>query len=195
MNQKGLSLIEVVVSLAIMSIVLAMLFQFVQIGLNTSTNATTVANVQKEAQTSVNQLKDWIMETNRGIVCYGKSSEYDQAVAIYNGGEEEENYVQILFYRKSEKWLYYDKINISSSGFRGTESEIVKLAKDISTRNAWKDYLFSQFVKSFQLDITQMMQQKVTLVIQYENKGKFYQVNSLIKLRNVPVENPAKYEG
>lgn len=194
MNQKGMSLIEVVVSLTIMSIVVVMVFRFVQVGLNTSSSTTKTANIQKEAQTTVNQLKDWIMETNKGIVCYGPGVNYDQVVALYNDGETaKERYVQLIFYRAAEQALYYEKVAVTGSEFCGTEREIAALAEQISLTGTWKEYLFSQYISSFSLERSSRKSKQVTLSITYENQGKSYETSNIIMMRNEPQENPAEY--
>lgn len=191
MNQKGMSLIEVVVSLTIMTIVAAMVFRFVIVGLNTSSSTTKTANIQREAQTTINQMKDWIMGTNKGILCFEKSTWYDKAVAIYHQGEKEENYVQLIFYRKGDASLYYDKVQVEKTTF--DESKVQARAEEIDTSDKWENYVFSKYVSEFNVVISGSNKQQVRLAIGYSNAGKTYRLDTVTNMRNKPESNPAMY--
>ena len=191
MNQKGLSLIEVVVSLTIMTIVVAMVFRFVIVGLNTSSSTTKTGNIQREAQTTINQMKDWIMGTNKGIVCYGRSDWYDKAVAIYHKGEAEENYVQLIFYREGDACLYYDKVPVDKTTFG--ERDVQTHAEKINTSGTWENYVFSKYVSEFNVVISETNKQQVRLAIGYSNAGKTYRLDTVTNMRNKPESDPAKY--
>lgn len=191
MNQKGLSLIEVVVSLTIMTIVVAMVFRFVIVGLNTSSSTTKTGNIQREAQTTINQMKDWIMGTNKGIVCYGRSDWYDKAVAIYHKGEAEENYVQLIFYREGDACLYYDKVPVEKTTFE--ERDVQIHAEKINTSGTWENYVFSKYVSEFNVVISETNKQQVRLAIGYSNAGKTYRLDTVTNMRNKPESDPAKY--
>ncbi len=191
MNQKGLSLIEVVVSLTIMTIVVAMVFRFVIVGLNTSSSTTKTGNIQREAQTTINQMKDWIMGTNKGIVCYGRSDWYDKAVAIYHKGEAEENYVQLIFYREGDACLYYDKVPVEKTTFE--ERDVQIHAEKIDTSGTWENYVFSKYVSEFHVVVSETNKQQVRLAIGYSNAGKTYRLDTVTNMRNKPESDPAKY--
>lgn len=191
MNQKGLSLIEVVVSLTIMTIVVAMVFRFVIVGLNTSSSTTKTGNIQREAQTTINQMKDWIMGMNKGIVCYGRSDWYDKAVAIYHKGEAEENYVQLIFYREGDACLYYDKVPVEKTTFE--ERDVQIHAEKINTSGTWENYVFSKYVSEFNVVISETNKQQVRLAIGYSNAGKTYRLDTVTNMRNKPESDPAKY--
>ena len=191
MNQKGLSLIEVVVSLTIMTIVVAMVSRFVIVGLNTSSSTTKTGNIQREAQTTINQMKDWIMGTNKGIVCYGRSDWYDKAVAIYHKGEAEENYVQLIFYREGDACLYYDKVPVEKTTFE--ERDVQIHAEKINTSGTWENYVFSKYVSEFNVVISETNKQQVRLAIGYSNAGKTYRLDTVTNMRNKPESDPAKY--
>lgn len=69
-KNSGFTLIELVVSLAIMGIVGLVLFEFIAISSKTFRSVNTEVNLQYESQLTVNQLKDLIVDSNRGVV-YG----------------------------------------------------------------------------------------------------------------------------
>lgn len=184
MNNKGVTLIEVVVSLAILAIVVTSVCSFVNIGMNTSTTSTTIANIQKEAQTVQNQLQTWIMEANQGIKCFKDDTNYDQALVIYHDGSEaSDRYVQIIYYRGQDKKLYYHKV-MTSLSFTGTKEQIKADAASIEAAGTWKEYVFSSYVSEVDIDLSHIESQLVTVNIGYEWKEKSYHTNNTIKLRN-----------
>ena len=67
-NNRGLSLVELVVAMAIGSIVALAAFLFVGKSLRSYTVATDTINLQKESQVLMDQLAGWIMEGNRAVV-------------------------------------------------------------------------------------------------------------------------------
>lgn len=69
-KNSGFALIELVVSLAIMGIVGLVLFEFIAISSKTFRSVNTEVNLQYESQLTINQLKDLIVDSNRGVV-YG----------------------------------------------------------------------------------------------------------------------------
>ena len=117
MKNRGLTLIEVLTAVAIIGMVIIAVTGFINAGIKTSSRVNVEANLQKEAQTGLNQVADWVMSANHGIVVYGPyGSYYDQAVCIYHDGKNsEDRYVQILFYRKADCKVYYFKNQVTSS--------------------------------------------------------------------------------
>lgn len=67
-NNRGLSLVELVVAMAIGSIVALAAVLFVGKSLRSYTVATDTINLQKESQVLMDQLAGWIMEGNRAVV-------------------------------------------------------------------------------------------------------------------------------
>lgn len=194
MKNKGLSLVEVLTAVAVLGMVVIAVTGFMTTGIKTSSRQNTESNLQKEAQTSLNQITDWVMSANHGIAVYGACPDYDQAVGIYHDGDTNiDKYVQILYYRKSEKRIYYDKINVSA-GFHGTETEIRNAASAITTHGTWDEHLFCDYVKDFNMDITHINEKYVELKLVFELLGVEYnQEVKRITLRNAPVSNPTSY--
>ena len=66
-EQKGFTLIEVLVSIAILSIVLAGVGALMVTGSRSFAKGSADADIQKEAQLVVNQVEDLIIDTNGGV--------------------------------------------------------------------------------------------------------------------------------
>lgn len=194
MKNKGLSLVEVLTAVAILGMVVVAVTGFLTTGLRTSSRQNTESNLQKEAQTSLNQITDWVMSANHGIAVYGTCAYYDQAVGIFHDGAlAADKYVQILYYRKSENKVYYKKSSISAT-FHGTETELQNAAATITTDGAWDKHLFCEYVKSFNMDIAHMNEKYVELKLVFELQGIQYNKEvKRITLRNAPVSNPTSY--
>ncbi|MDO5521451.1 MAG: prepilin-type N-terminal cleavage/methylation domain-containing protein [bacterium] len=192
MDNKGISLIEVVVSLAILGIVVACVGTFLNVGMNTSTTATNIASVQKEAQIVQNQVQSWIMGTNKGIACYKDQTNFDYVAAIYHTGQNaSDQYVQLIYYREKEQRLYYHKL-MTDESTTGSLEDIINDANAIEAAADWESYLLSSFVTDINLDTTQIENQVVSFTIDYAVKGKTYHVSNTIKLRNVVSTNPTE---
>ena len=69
-RNQGFSLVEILISLTILSIVGLILFSFLAVSSKTFRSVNTEVNLQYEAQLTINQLKDLMVDSNRGIV-YG----------------------------------------------------------------------------------------------------------------------------
>ena len=195
MKNRGLTLVEVLTAIAILGMVIVAVSGFMNTGIKTSSRVNVEANLQKEAQTSLNQVTDWVMSANHGIAVYGPyGSYYDQAVCIYRDGtNSEDKYVQILFYRKADRRVYYYKKQVDSS-FYGTELQVQEVASAELSHN-WDNNLFCDYVEDFNMDISNMankyVELKMVLKLQdivYNNQPK------KIMLRNEPVTNPTEYK-
>ena len=73
-KQSGFTLVELLVSIAIFSIVSAAIFGFIVVGSRNYTTASTEINLQQEAQLALNQMSDVIIDTTRSVNYYGYSS-------------------------------------------------------------------------------------------------------------------------
>ncbi len=195
MKNKGLTLIEVLVTVAIMGMVIVLVSGFMNTGMRTSSRANAEANLQKEAQTGLNQVTDWVMSANHGIAVYESSAYYTRAVGIYHDGDTTtDKYVQILFFRAGDKKAYYDKVNIDAT-FHGTETEIINIAASIDASGTWDNYLFCEYVKDFNMDISHINEKYVELTMVLEiGNIKYNQEPKKIMLRNQPVINPTEYK-
>ncbi len=195
MKNKGFTLLEVLVTVAIMGLVIVLVSGFMSTGMKTSSRANVETNLQKEAQTGLNQVTDWVMSANHGIAVYEACAHYTRAVGIYHDGETaEDKYVQILFYREADKKVYYHKEEIVAS-FHGTETEIMAIAASIDTLGSWDNYLFCEYVKDFNMDIAHINEKYVELVMVLELENiQYNQEPKKIMLRNKPVINPTDYK-
>lgn len=69
-NNRGLSLVELIIAVGMLTIVGAMIVSFVAITSRTYTNVSAESSVQEEAQLTLNQIKDLVIDANRAVA-YG----------------------------------------------------------------------------------------------------------------------------
>ncbi len=196
MKNRGLTLIEVLTAVAIIGMVIIAVTGFINAGIKTSSRVNVEANLQKEAQTGLNQVADWVMSANHGIVVYGPyGSYYDQAVCIYHDGKNsEDRYVQILFYRKADCKVYYFKNQVTSS-FYGTQMDVQKVASGLELSHNWDRNIFCQYVEDFNMDISNMAKRYVELKLVLKLEDIVYNnQQKKIMLRNEPIANPIEYK-
>lgn len=190
LNNKGITLVEMLVALSITSIVMVAIFTFISVGTSNFNSSKKEVAVQTEAQTVMNQLSDLIIDADRGVLVYGSyGTTYDKALVIYNKDK-----IHMIFYHAGNKKLYYAKSDRIASSFIGTIAEIQDY---VNSNNVIDDkYLMAQYVSSFEAeeniydgtgavtgnDVT------VNLEITYEERS--CPMYSKVALRNKPIPNP-----
>ncbi|MDF2588238.1 MAG: prepilin-type N-terminal cleavage/methylation domain [Anaerocolumna sp.] len=96
-NDDGLTLIELIVSITIITIVLGAILSFMITGSNSYKKEKEAVNLQTEAQFILNQLDDLLIEAN-----YVKFNQVDKKLIIYQSGITYEITYEIdkLYFRK-----------------------------------------------------------------------------------------------
>ncbi len=104
-DQKGFTFVEVLIAAAILSIVVLTVCAFIVVGSRSYATANSDINVQQEAQLSLNQMSDVLIDTTRSVNYVGydgsgniekalKDAEFtftpeDKSLVMYNGVVEE----------------------------------------------------------------------------------------------------------
>lgn len=186
-NNKGISLVEVVVTVAILAIVGSAVLGFVLTGSNQYKGGTSESNMQYEAQLAGNQLQELIVDASKGIgYKVGTSAGLiDKDSDLTNGPvnvdtntikkfyvysqEEGNNIAYIITWNASEKKLYYSKCIYTLGGAITDDPK----------------YLMANYVANFQADITKASSDKfVKIRLDFELNDKTYSSEYKIKLRN-----------
>lgn len=184
LNNKGLSLMEVVVAVGISSIVVILVTGFMNIGVNTYREANAEISVQQESQTVFNQMEEWMMETGKGVKTY--SYNFDQVTAIFN-----KDNVQLIMFDKDEAKLYYRKVEVTSGiGTLNVKSLVDAIYNDVANRNK---YFLADYITNFDVDITRVMDGIVVLKMEYKTEGRAYSLRNKVKLRNKPTASADQY--
>ena len=75
MNNKGFSLIELIITVAILTIITSAILGFIVTGTKSYGNVNEEVELQQEAQLSFNQLSDLIIDSTNGIKYYYNDNE------------------------------------------------------------------------------------------------------------------------
>ena len=202
-KQSGFTLVELLVSIAIFSIVSAAIFGFIVVGSRNYTTASTEINLQQEAQLALNQMSDVIIDTTRSVNYYGYPSEGSGGTAalkdadfsfepafksllLFNGEEKEEpdgtktvvpgsgNDKNYQFYwDKADEELYFSEIEVTETDFSSAEK-----------------VLLAQHVREFSADLSQVEEKRIVQVtMTFANGNKEYTTTNNITIRNKVLVN------
>lgn len=185
-NNKGLSLIEVVITVAILAIVGSAIVGFILTGSNGYKKGSSESQMQYEAQLAGNQLQELIVDAAKGIK-YTKGTSGGQSESLGDispGGtidpndvkkfyifskEDGNNIVYIVTWTAAEKKLYYSKCAYTAG---------VPITDD-------PKYLMADYVSNFQADISKASTDKfVKIHMDFELNERTYSTDYKITLRN-----------
>ena len=192
-DQKGFTLVELIVVIAIISIVSVSIVGFMVTGSKSYAASSSETNLQKEAQIAMNQISDLIIDTSK-VVTYSyqadasdsehfviKDSEipadpYSKRLCMYNGAKAYE----VIWKNDGSNKLYYAEYGVTDGAKTGTPTE----------------YLLSEYVTSFQADLTDLEKKRVVqLSADFEKGERKYRASNNVTIRNkVVVNNLADYE-
>lgn len=193
-DNKGVTLVELIVVMAIGAIVALIAFSFLHDSTRFYNKVSAEVDIQMEAQTTYNQIRDLVMNAEIGVVAFGMPTSSEdrkltvggkdyRALVIYN-----KNNIQAIIYNPTNKKLYLvvDTRNIVKYG---NQAHIVECVDKISDVN-----LMSEGVSKFNVDTSElnsvisngMLQMK----IEFTKKDKSNMYESYVTMRNKNVINP-----
>lgn len=181
-DKNGFSLVEVLVTVAILSILILAICAFMTIGSNLYKKSSREIDLQQEAQTTMNQLNDMILSATKLNVSYkNPGSDHEVAVMFVQTTEETNTKVSyIIIWMKERQKLYFLKKDTSFI-FTGTESEISDLCNVVTD----EANLMGQYIKSMEIDTSELTaNQAISITIRFEIKNDKYDMTKEIKLRN-----------
>lgn len=212
-GSKGFSLVEVVVSLAIMAVVGGAVSAFVLVGSNSYKRGSQELTLQEEAQLTANQMIDSIIDVEKGVVfaggITGDAVDLDGSSAIasdvpvaelrlYNEdnvymlrwqGDDGSGYAtanQVFLYEAANSWVD-EEGNAVSKNTPG--ARVVPGNPSGST-----GYLMAQYVTSFDVNLGDIARRRVVLNMDFDYQGKLYNISETIRLRNEVTDKP-EYDG
>ena len=212
-NNQGFSIIEMLISLTILSIVGLSLFGFLAVASKTFRSVNTEVNLQYESQLTINQLKDLMVDSNRGIV-YGlqpavgaftlvdlETATSEQVLLQSLEAADPSNVGTVKRYL-----IIYNETYLPATD--SYEYPVIKVVWDPQTgelRYAKKTFdtiaeleadqylnslaaseygLMSEFASSFSVYMTDIDKKTFTVQLELENGGKKYTTTPSISLRN-----------
>ena len=161
-NNKGFSLVELIVSLAIVMIVGGSIVSFLLAGSNSYASVITNTDLQEEAQLVVNQISDMVITAEKAVNFNNSAKKLE----VFNENEKYE-----IVFKDADMRLYYNKFNTRP----GT--------RDFDIVSA--DVLMAENVADFWADVSKAEStNKISIKIVFESKSNTYEKKETITLRN-----------
>lgn len=208
MNRKGFTLVEVIVSLAIMAIVSGSVAAFIIAGNNSYIRGNRELTLQEEAQLTANQIIDLIIDVEKGITynggLYGDAVDIDGNVTagavpvselrLYNednvymlrwqGGTGYSDTNQVYLYEAENTWVDADNNPVT----KDTEGAKLVIADPAGSQGA----LLAQYVTAFSVDLSEIGNRKVILNMTFGYEDRDYEISETIRLRNSVTDKPSE---
>lgn len=188
MKNKGYSLVEVVITVAIMSIVLACVLQLMVVGSKMYTKTSISADVQTEAQLLESQLNNLIVDAECGV--YAQVKAEGGTAVTDTSGFTADAYIKVFNYNvayyiawdeDSQKIFYLEKTV--------TDGVVADLTTDEQDVTNW--YLMGEGVSNFVPDTSHVTneQRLVTVRLEVTKRDEHYVTVQNICLRNNVLES------
>lgn len=169
MNNKGYTLVELLVSMAITAVVVTIVISFLVTNSKNYTYASEEVNLQMESQTVMNQLYENIIEANWLEL---KDVNSDKALLIYRSTG-----IDVVFLNTADKCLYLvenltksDVADLSVISYQKDENLMATNLSDMSMYPADDESLIKD--------------KQITLYLKFENTSLQYNVEQNIQFRN-----------
>lgn len=198
LGRKGFSLVEVIVSLAIMTIVAGSIGAFMVAGNNSYMRGNREVTIQEEAQLTANQIIDLIIDVEKGLT-YTPST-YAAPVATNGSTPVDENGNAVSSVPVSELRLYNSEGETSyllrwqgGSGYSDANEIFLYEANTYLKADGTVDADFSsatpnllaEYVTSFVVDVKNLKEKNsVDLQMEFAYKEQTYTIDETIRLRN-----------
>lgn len=194
LNNVGFTLIEVLVSLSIMLVVGVAISAFIVTGNRSYVRGNNDVTIQEEAQLSVNQMIDLIIDVNKKIDVRegftGVATAVNGGVAYNSAGVRVENapVVELRIYNKDATYMLRWQGNDGSDYESANQIYFYEMGATDTVAfddvEAHTGYLLAEYVSDFQVDLSELDKNIVELHVIYEYADETYEVLETIKLRN-----------
>lgn len=170
-NNKGFSLVELIVALAIFGIAGVAVFGFMVNSSRLYQRTNVEVKLQYEQQLAVNQIRDMVVESDRGIYF----DEASKTLALYGAAKQEGAAtvypVTVVRYVESEQKMYYGIKNFAALA-------------DVSFAAVDTTKLLAENVKAFKVDLTKVKNDKVLFDVTFIVGDKEQTAKETVALRN-----------
>ena len=198
-NQKGFTLVELIIAVAILAIVTAAVCGFIVVGSRSYASSNTDIMLQQDAQLALNQMSDVIIDTTDSI-SYGlgtsgsgemqlvlKDSEFageatEKCLIVVNRKEDDsnnDNPSYWFYWSKDDEVIYFNEVKAYSSSM--SADQIENEFKNAGTDKA----ILAQHVTDFSIDISQFEANRVVMIsMTFENGNRTYSTSNNVTVRN-----------
>ncbi len=195
MKNKGFTLVELVVVMAIMGLLGLAVVNFIGTSSNQYKSATKEVDLQYEAQLTMNQIGDLLIDAQKGVKYESGSATNPVEVASAN----EESSITSQAVSSDSKLIIYDSDCTYNIIYRPADSKIYlrKDTVDESTGNVveGQESLMAEHVVGFTPDLSEAeSKNSINIVVDFKNGDKTYTSTQNFTMRNkVPVGKDVEY--
>lgn len=191
-NHKGFTLVELIIAVAILSIVTLAVCGFIMVGSRSYTSANTDVMLQQEAQLALNQISDVIIDTTDSINYGGKSDDASEMEMVLKDSEFSEKPTEKCLVVVNKKASNNDNPSYWFSWNKAEEVIYFNTSDDVVDESNPEPHfvdadkaVLAQHVKEFHVDISQFEQNRVVKVsMTFANGGREYTTSNNITVRN-----------
>lgn len=188
-DNKGFSLVELLIAVTIATIVGASIFGFMKVGAKTFNFNSSDVNLQNESQLAFNQMQDLIIDTAVGVQYFAKASGGGSLTPVGADSEigssddkllrlNNTDYVYDIWWDRDAKLLYYNEYVANYDSSTGI---VTPGAVKVDDTNG----LMSEYVSDFSVDLSRLETSRVVRVdLTYEKGGRVLSTTHNITLRN-----------
>ncbi len=200
MNDHGFTLVEVLVTVAILGIAIGAIGGFMVVGARSFSSTSSEVNLQYESQLAYNQLQDLIVDAQLGItqaqVVGGSETIIDadtlmddaaekKKITIYNGRKDDtgkivDGIAYVIIWDNATDRLYYEEYNVTADG-----SGDPVLGTAIVTNARMADW-----ITDFDADLSKLESKSIVSIhMAFQKENKSYDANYNITVRNKVLVN------
>ncbi len=157
-KNRGLSLVELLITIAIVSIVMVVAMSFMMTGSRSFTKGNADSTVQKEAELTVNQIEDMIIDINGGVSMTDDANKTE--MMMYHTEDDGSGSGNLLYTKEAVTWNKSDN-NVYCSKWRvNYDDSTGTYAVDTSATDNYADQLLAENVTSFDVDLSDTLTTK-----------------------------------
>lgn len=188
-DNRGVTLVELIVSMAIMMLVSLGVVSLISTGLRAYKSDAAETDLQYEAQLAVNQIKDLVIDTD-GTVGYEVQPASGSARFVLSdqeispGGPASPAIKKLYLYHKADAG---DILMITVLTWRESEQKLYysSYAESEAAGATHEEYLMAEYVSAFSVDLTKLSdQQKLSFSMTFSLDEKRYDGSHTVVLRN-----------
>jgi len=170
-NNRGFTLVELIVSIAILGIIAVAVSSFLLAGTRSYTKVNYAVRLQYETQLAMNQIQSYVMNCSRGIA-------WDGSKLYVDGSGTDDTALKEISYDAANKKLLLGSGTASEAGIQTTALNL--MAEHVTG-------LTVEFNQSLSSNVKTATAQWVKITLTMESGGRSYTGEQTIALRNKPL--------
>ncbi len=190
LNNKGFSIVELVVAFAILALTGTAVFGFMTVSARTFSKTSAEVNVQNETQVAFNQIQDMLVDATIGVEYGYLANQTAPLVKADDASMPAAYYAKELVIYSTDKvyevdWVR-DSSDITQSKLYLSEyGTVLNSGKVVKATPKYEDALLAEYVTDFSVDLSELEDSRIIrLALAYEKDGKTYNSNHNVTLRN-----------